>query len=134
MTFVVIILVDRGVTQSDALEADSDLFPDSGDKGVLSPVNNNSTGNETMCEVLLNKFSDSAAQFTHCANHFSRPIKMCRACKDLFLDVNKYYGALEHSEENGINCRNLLTGQDKVEIITETHAFIAGKEGLWARG
>ena len=130
MTFVVILLVDRVVTHSDALEADSDLIPNS----VLSPVSNNGTGNETMCEVLLNKFSDSAAQFTHCANHFSRPIKMCRACKDLFLDVNKYYVALEHSEENGINCRNLLTGQDKVEIITETHAFIAGKEGLWARG
>lgn len=139
MTFVVILLVDRGVTQSDALEADSDLFPDSVDQGVLSPVSNNGTGNETMCEVLLNKFSDSAARFTHCANHFSRPIshlslKMCRACKDLFLDVQKYFGALEHSEERGINCRDLLTGQDKVEVITETHAFIAGKEGLWARG
>jgi len=128
--FVVLLLVDSGVTQSDAQKAASDLGPDS----VFQEAMSDSHGhNDTMCEVLLNKFSDSAAKFTHCANHFSRPIRMCRACKDLFLDVEKYFGALEHSEQRGINCRDLLTGQDKVEVIQETHAFIAGPEGLWAK-
>ena len=123
--FVVLLLVDSGVTQIDAQKADSDLIPE--------PVFQDVIRNDTMCEVLLNRFSDSAAKFTHCANHFSRPIRMCRACKNLFLDVEKYFGALEHSEESGINCRDLLTGQDKVEVIQETHAFIAGPEGLWAK-
>lgn len=126
LLFVVLLLVEGGVTQIDAQKADSsDLIPE--------PVFQDVIRNDTMCEVLLNRFSDSAAQFTHCANHFSRPIRMCRACKNLFLDVEKYFGALEHSEESGINCRDLLTGQDKVEVIQETHAFIAGPEGLWAK-
>ena len=136
MILVVLLLVNSGLSQqSDALEAAaaSDMFTDSVYENLTASFGHNYSDNETMCEVLLNKFSDSAAEFTHCANHFSRPIKMCRSCKDAFLDVRKYYGALEYSEQRGINCRDLLTGQDKVEVITETHAFIAGPEGLWAK-
>ena len=129
LLFVMLLLVNNAVSQSDSPDDASDLFPDLVDQEVLSALSDN----ETMCEVLLKEFSESAAQFTLCANRFSRPIKMCRACKDIFLDVKKYFAAIEHSEQRGINCRDLLTGQDKVEVIQETHEFIAGKEGLWAK-
>ena len=92
-----------------------------------------SSGVDT-CEVLLHKFSVSTSNFTMCANQFARPINMCRECKEYFISVRDYYNALEHSDAEGINCKNLLTSQDKVEIIQETHDFIVGKEGLWAKG
>jgi len=92
-----------------------------------------SSGVDT-CKVLLHKFSVSSANFTLCANQFARPINICRECKDYFISVRDYYNALEHSEQEGINCKNLLTSQDKVEIIQETHDFIVGKKGLWAKG
>ena len=131
LLFGVLLLLDSAVSQSD--EDVKDLFPNSVYQEVISSTKDEGD-NQTMCEVLLNKFSDSASEFTECANHFSRPIKMCRACKESSLDVEKFFSALEHSEQRGINCRDLLTGQDKVEVIQETHAFIAGKGGLWDKG
>ena len=91
------------------------------------------SGQET-CDVLLHKFSVRSSNFTMCANQFARPINMWRECKDYYISVRDYYNALEHSDQEGINCKDLLTSQDKVEIIQETHDFIVGKEGLWAKG
>ena len=79
---------------------------------------------EDSCRVLLEKFSESSSQFTKCATQFARPIKMCRECKEDFLNVRKYYNALEHAEEEGIICKDILTSQDKAEIIKETYNFI----------
>ena len=86
------------------------------------------------CRVLLEKFSKSSSEFMRCATQFSRPIRMCRECKEDFLNVRKYYDALEHAQEQGIVCKDLLTSHDKVEIIKETYNFIIGSEGLWAKG
>ena len=49
-----------------------------------------------------------------CANQYAKPIFMCRKCLLDFLDVRTYYKALEHSEMDGINCKELLTSHDKV--------------------
>ena len=95
----------------------------------LSPV----LAGEDKCQIILDRFSESSAKFTRCATQFSRPIKMCRECKEDFLDVRKYYSALEHAEEEGIICKDLLTSQDKVEIIKETFNFIISSDGLWAK-
>ena len=89
---------------------------------------------EDGCRVLLEKFSESSSQFTKCATQFARPIKMCRECKEDFLNVRKYYNALEHAEEEGIVCKDILTSRDKVEIIKETYNFIISSDGLWAKG
>jgi len=99
---------------------------------VLVSLSDNLKGEE--CQVLLERFSESSSRFLRCATQFSRPIKMCRECKEDFLDVKKYYVALEHAEEEGIVCKDLLTSRDKVEIIKETYDFIIGTEGLWAKG
>ena len=37
------------------------------------------------------------------------------------------------SAEEGVNCKDLLTSRDKVEIVKATFAYIAGKDGLWNR-
>ena len=86
------------------------------------------------CRVLLEKFSKSSSEFMRCATQFSRPIRMCRECKEDFLNVRKYYDALEHAQEQGIVCKDLLTSHDKVEIIKETYNFIISSDGLWAKG
>jgi hypothetical protein len=59
---------------------------------------------------------------------------MCRKCVKDYLDVRTYYHALEHSEMDGINCKELLTSQDRVEIVSVTYAFIVGNTGLWSKG
>ena len=89
---------------------------------------------EDMCQFLLQRFSNSSSQFTLCANQYARPINMCRQCKDHFLNVRNYYYALDHSEQEGIKCKELLTSQDHVEIIQETYQFIVSKDGLWDKG
>ena len=58
---------------------------------------------------------------------------MCRKCVGHFLNVRTYYHALEHSETDGMNCKSILTSQDKVEIVKATYDYIAGKDGLWNR-
>jgi len=59
---------------------------------------------------------------------------MCRKCVTHFLNVRTYYHALEHSETDGMNCKSILTSQDKVEIVKATYAYIVGDHGLWSKG
>ena len=59
---------------------------------------------------------------------------MCRKCVGHFLNVRTYYRALEHSETDGMNCKSILTSQDKVEIVKATYAYIVGDHGLWSKG
>lgn len=76
---------------------------------------------EDKCQELLEKFSQSSSNFTRwcrgqgrrqeqgkeplvkeikmlirCANQYAKPIFMCRQCLEHYLDVRKYYQALEH--------------------------------------
>eukprot|EP00091_Calanus_sinicus_P003484 TRINITY_DN13649_c0_g1_i2.p1 TRINITY_DN13649_c0_g1~~TRINITY_DN13649_c0_g1_i2.p1 ORF type:complete len:246 (-),score=90.37 TRINITY_DN13649_c0_g1_i2:143-829(-) len=51
-----------------------------------------------------------------------------------FVNVRTYYYALEHAQSEGINCKDLLTSQDKVEIIKATFEYIVAGTGLWAKG
>ena len=69
-----------------------------------------------------------------CANQYAKPIFMCRKCVGHFLNVRTYYHALEHSETDGMNCKSILTSQDKVEIVKATYAYIVGENGLWSKG
>jgi len=88
---------------------------------------------EDNCRMILKKFSESSSAFTRCANQYAKPIYMCRKCVQDFIDVRKYYNALEHSESEGINCKDILTSHDKVEIIKVTYEYIVGKNGLWSK-
>jgi len=85
------------------------------------------------CSQLLDTFSESASNFTRCANQYAKPIFMCRNCLDDYLTVVEVYDALEHSTEEEVSCKDLLTSRDKVEIIKATFAYIAGNDGLWNR-
>jgi len=86
------------------------------------------------CKVVLEKFSNSSSDFTRCATEYAKPIYMCRNCVHDFINVRTYYYALEHSQSEGINCKDLLTSQDKVEIIKATFDYIVAGTGLWAKG
>eukprot|EP00092_Neocalanus_flemingeri_P017520 GFUD01018953.1.p1 GENE.GFUD01018953.1~~GFUD01018953.1.p1 ORF type:complete len:318 (-),score=81.42 GFUD01018953.1:98-1051(-) len=86
------------------------------------------------CKVLLEKFSNSSSMFTRCATQYAKPIFMCRYCVHDYIDVRTYYYALEHAQSEGINCKDLLTSQDKVEIIRATFDYIVADKGLWAKG
>jgi hypothetical protein len=50
-----------------------------------------------------------------------------------FVEVNSSFTALMESESEGIQCKDVLTSRDKVEIIKATFAYIAGPVGLWSR-
>jgi len=90
---------------------------------------------EDQCQKLLERFSNSSAQFTRCANQYAKPIFMCRNCVHDFVAVRTYYYSLEHSHSEGINCKDLLTSHDRVEIIQATYDYIVSKpDGLWERG
>lgn len=86
------------------------------------------------CKVVLEKFSNSSSKFTKCATEYAKPIYMCRNCVHDFINVRTYYYALEHAQSEGINCKDLLTSQDKVEIIKATFEYIVAGTGLWAKG
>jgi len=86
------------------------------------------------CKTVLQKFSNSSSAFTQCANEYAKPIFMCRNCVHDFINVRTFYYALEHAQSEGINCKDLLTSQDKVEIIKATFNYIVAGDGLWAKG
>jgi len=128
VTLLVTLLTKNSIAVSDDVqEIPEDIFE-------VNSIIGNDTDSDDMCKVILEKFSDSSSKFTQCATQFARPINMCRFCKEHFINVKNLYDALEHSEQEGINCKDLLTSQDKVEIIQETYDFIAGKGGLWEKG
>lgn len=87
-----------------------------------------------LCKEMLEKLSNSSSAFTQCVTKNAKPIFMCRNCVHDFINVKSYYSALEHSKSNGINCKDLLTSQDKVDIIKTTVDHILSDTGLWARG
>merc|ERR1719234_1611974 len=64
---------------------------------------------QDQCKVVLEKFSKSSSAFTKCATEYAKPIYMCRNCVHDFINVRTYYYALEHSQSEGINCKDLLT-------------------------
>lgn len=87
-----------------------------------------------LCKEVLEKLSNSSSAFTQCVTKNAKPIFMCRNCVHDFINVKSYYSDLEHSQSNGINCKDLLTSQDKVDIIKTTVDHILADTGLWARG
>jgi len=101
------------------------------------------------CRQLLMEFSQISSQFILCANQNAKPISMCRECMQHVLDITEKYHELSRvtengSDENGIPCKEILTSQDRVEILKTTFQFIAGMEkdsnnaavttGLWNKG
>lgn len=87
-----------------------------------------------LCKEVLEKLSNSSSSFTKCVTKNAKPIFMCRNCVHDFIDVKTYYAALETSQSKGFNCKDLLTSQDKMEIIKTTVDHILSDTGLWAKG
>ncbi|XP_023334650.1 osteopetrosis-associated transmembrane protein 1 isoform X2 [Eurytemora carolleeae] len=105
---------------------------------LLKNMNPNGT-----CQNLLNKFSKSSSMFVLCANTYAKPISMCRQCAPYVLDLTEIYQMLSNTseEESGVLCKDILTAQDRVEIIQETYEYIAAEptrsnptQGLWFKG
>jgi hypothetical protein len=96
-----------------------------------------------ICQSVLDKFSEFSAKFVLCANKFAKPISMCRECAGHFIDLNVTYQMLSNTSEDGsgVHCKDILTAQDRVEIIQETYDYIAAEptknnptQGLWSKG
>jgi len=86
------------------------------------------------CKKILDNFSNASARFTLCATNFTKPASMCRKCVSHLIDVKEFFFQFEHSKAEGVNCKDLVTSRDKVDIIHATYEFIAGDSGLWSRG
>ena len=86
------------------------------------------------CWVLVERFSNSSSEFTMCATRNAKPIFLCRTCVGEFLNVRTAYRAIESNHMKGVNCKKLLDGKDRLQILTKTWASIGGKYGLWAKG
>ena len=86
------------------------------------------------CWVLVERFSKSSSEFTMCATRNAKPIFLCRKCVGEFLNVRTAYRAIESNHMKGVNCKKLLDGKDKLQILSKTWASIGGKHGLWAKG
>lgn len=99
------------------------------DKLIKAGVSNMS------CQELLEDFSSSSSKFVMCANIHAKPISMCRNCKGDIIEMKIAYGALSNNTESGLLCKDILTSQDRVEIIQETYHYIADDStGLWSKG
>jgi len=102
--------------------------------------------NETgPCHQILDTFSIASSQFILCANANAKPISMCRACVHSYINVTQAYEDLKITSESGVSCMEVLTNQDRLEILEETYEYIAGKkstkgisnsnlQGLWNKG
>jgi len=86
------------------------------------------------CKEILENFSNASARFTRCATNFTKPASMCRLCVSHLIDVKEYFFQFEHSKADGVNCKDLASSRDKVDIISTTYEFIAGPRGLWSKG
>jgi len=87
------------------------------------------------CKELLEQFSTYSSKFVMCANINAKPISMCRKCKNDILEIKQAYWALSNITESGLLCKDILTSQDRVEIIQETFHYIADdNQGLWSKG
>ena len=91
-------------------------------------------GKDNDCWVLVERFSNSSSQFTMCATRNAKPIFLCRKCVSEFLSVRTAFRAIESNHMKGVNCKKLLDGKDRLQILTRTWASIGGKHGLWAKG
>ena len=86
------------------------------------------------CWVLVGRFSNASSQFTMCATRNAKPIFLCRNCFQDFLRVRSAFRAIESNHMAGRNCKNLLNGHDRLQILIQTWESIGGKEGLWNKG
>ena len=86
------------------------------------------------CSILVEQFSNSSSEFTMCATRNSKPILLCRKCFDKFLNVRSAYRAIESNHMTGVNCKRLLDGKDRLQILIRTWESIGGKFGLWSKG
>jgi hypothetical protein len=96
-----------------------------------------------VCHQILNEFSSAASQFIFCANAFAKPISMCQNCFSHYVNVTNSYQALSDHSESGTSCMDILTSQDRIDIIKETYQFIAATktrrddgidQGMWDKG
>ena len=94
----------------------------------------NHLGEASDCWVLVQTFSNTSSQFTMCATRNAKPILLCHHCVREFLTVRAAYRAIESNHLKGVNCKKLLDGKDRLQILTHTWANIGGKHGLWTKG
>ena len=86
------------------------------------------------CWVLVGRFSNASSQFTMCATRNAKPIFLCRSCFRDFLRVRSAFRAIESNHMAGRNCKSLLNGHDRLQILIQTWESIGGKNGLWNKG
>nr|XP_018917427.1 PREDICTED: osteopetrosis-associated transmembrane protein 1 [Bemisia tabaci] len=77
------------------------------------------------CQDLLESFGEVTANFTRCTIRNARPITVCLACVDTFIEVlTKYQQILALHGEDGTPCKLQLINVDKLEVVEGSYRFV----------
>ena len=83
------------------------------------------------CKKLLNYFSQKLSIYTQCTTVFARPIRFCLRCHEEYINVLQAYNAMENFKQDNVSCKDVLTRQDRLNIIDHIYNDIAGVESIW---
>lgn len=84
-----------------------------------------------MCKLVLEKFSQTVSDYTSCISSFARPIELCLRCKDQYLSVGTAYEYMEDFAQDNYTCKEILTKQDRLNVIGKMYESVIGSESLW---
>jgi len=84
-----------------------------------------------MCKLVLEKFSQTVSDYTSCVASFARPIELCLRCRDKYVSVGTAYNYMEDFSQDNYTCKEVLTKQDRLNVIGKMYDSVIGSNSLW---
>ena len=84
-----------------------------------------------MCKLVLEKFSQTVSDYTSCVASFARPIELCLRCRDKYVSVGTAYNYMEDFSQDNYTCKEVLTKQDRLNVIGKMYESVIGTDSLW---
>jgi len=84
-----------------------------------------------MCKLVLEKFSQTVSDYTSCVASFARPIELCLRCRDMYVSVGTAYNYMEDFSQDNYTCKEVLTKQDRLNVIGKMYDSVIGSNSLW---
>ena len=84
-----------------------------------------------MCKLVLEKFSQTVSDYTSCVASFARPIELCLRCRDKYVSVGIAYNYMEDFSQDNYTCKEVLTKQDRLNVIGKMYDSVIGSNSLW---
>ncbi|ESO12375.1 hypothetical protein HELRODRAFT_158885 [Helobdella robusta] len=87
---------------------------------------------QSSCDVFVEEFSLSVANFTSCIVTHSRPFSVCMQCYEQYKSCQSIYDVLLKTTdaERGRPCADKIVSNDYVKMILKVHDFV---EDAWTR-